>query len=86
MLSYPKNSRNSIGFGKEMALVVADDRLLRISEVQEILRLTRWTVLDWIERGYLREVRLPSGQRRIRQSEIERALAGGASEREKVTV
>ena len=67
-----------------MALVVADDKLLRISEVQELLRLTRWTVIDWIGRGYLEEVRLPSGQRRIRLSEVQRIVAG--EEKESVAV
>ncbi len=61
-------------------MAVADDKLLRVSEVQEILRLTRWSVLDWIERGYLKEVRLPSGQRRVRLSEVERVLTGEAKE------
>ncbi len=55
-------------------LVVADDKLLRVSEVQELLRLSRWTVIDWISRGYLQEVRLPSGQRRVRLSEVQRVL------------
>ena len=55
---------------------LADDKLLRVSEVEKMLSLSRPSVIDWIERGYLKEVRLPSGQRRIRQSEIERILAG----------
>ena len=65
-------------------LSVADDRLLRISEVMELLRLTRVSVINWIDRGYLKEVRLPSGQRRVRLSEIERILAG--EEKEPVAV
>ncbi len=58
----------------------ADDKLLRVSEVEKMLRLSRPSVIEWIERGYLKEVRLPSGQRRIRQSEIERILAGEETE------
>ena len=64
-------------------MIVVEDKLLRISETMELLRLTRTTVIDWIDKGYLEEVRMPSGQRRIRQSEIERILAG--EEREPVT-
>ncbi len=52
----------------------ADDKLLRVSEVEKMLRLSRPSVIEWIERGYLKEVRLPSGQRRIRQSEVERVI------------
>ena len=55
-------------------MVAVDDRLLRVSEVQEVLRLSRWTVLEWIERGYLAAIVLPSGQKRIRTSELERVL------------
>ncbi len=56
--------------------ILADDKLLRVSEVEKMLRLTRPSVIDWIERGYLKEVRLPSGQRRVRLSEVERVIAG----------
>lgn len=62
---------------------MADDKLLRVSEVEKMLRLTRPSVIDWIARGYLKEVRLPSGQRRVRLSEVERILAG---EKEPVAV
>ena len=65
-------------------LAEADDKLLRVSEVEKMLRLSRPSVIDWIERGYLREVRLPSGQRRIRLSEVERVIAG--EEKEAVVV
>ena len=57
-------------------MVVAEDPLLPTSEVMELLRLTRWSVIDWVERGYLKDIRLPSGQRRIRLSEVERILRG----------
>ena len=60
-------------------MVVAEDRLLRISEVQEILRLSRWTVLEWIDRGYPAAIMLPSGQKRVRLSEVERILSRRAA-------
>ena len=63
---------------------MADDKLLRVSEVEKMLRLSRPSVIDWIERGYLKEVRLPSGQRRVRLSEVERVIAG--EEKESVAV
>ncbi len=66
-----------MGLSEFDRMVVAEDRLLRISEVQEILRLSRWTVLEWIERGYLNAIVLPSGQKRIRMSELERILMEG---------
>ncbi len=55
---------------------LADDKLLRVSEVEKVLSLSRPSVIDWIDRGYLKEVRLPSGQRRIRLSEVMRVLWG----------
>lgn len=55
-------------------MIAAEDKLLRISEVQERLRLSRWTVLSWIARGYLQAIVLPSGQYRIRSSEVNRIL------------
>ena len=57
-------------------LVATEGKLLRISEVQEMLSLTRPTVCDWVSRGYLAQIVLPSGQRRIPLSEVQRVLAG----------
>lgn len=55
-------------------VVAIEDKLLRISEVQEILRLSRWSVCDWIRRGHLAAVTLPSGQKRVWLSEVEHIL------------
>ncbi len=58
-------------------LLATEDKLLRFSQVQEMLSLTRPTVSDWVSRGYLTEIVLPSGQRRIPLSEVQRVLDGG---------
>lgn len=57
-------------------MIVAEDKLLRISETMELLRLTRTTVIEWIDKGYLEEIRMPSGQRRIRLSQVEAIVSG----------
>ena len=57
-------------------LLATEDKLLRYSQAQEMLSITRPTVAVWVSKGYLREVVLPSGQRRIPLSEVQRVLAG----------
>ena len=52
------------------------DRLLRMSEAGALLSLSVGSVRVWLARGYLQEVKLPSGQRRIPQSQVEAILRG----------
>ena len=52
------------------------DKLLRVSEAGALLRLSDGSVRHWLAKGYLRDVRLPSGQRRIPQSQVEAILRG----------
>ena len=52
------------------------DKLLRISEAAALLSLSVGSVRDWLAKGYLEEVRLPSRQRRIPQSQVEAILRG----------
>ena len=53
-----------------------DIKLYTISEVAEIFRVTRSTVQSWTDAGKLKYIRIPSGKRRITQSEVDRFLAG----------
>ncbi len=50
--------------------------MLTISEVAKALKLTDATIRNWIERGHIQAVRLPSGIYRIAQSEVDRVLQG----------
>lgn len=45
-----------------------------VGEAAEQLGVTPSTVRNWIEKGYIHAVRLPSGHRRIAQTELERLL------------
>ena len=57
----------------------AADKLLRVSEAGALLRLSDGSVRHWLRMGYLREIKLPSGQRRIAQSQVEAILRGEQS-------
>jgi len=48
--------------------------MLTISEVAAALKLTDATIRNWIERGHIKAVRLPSGIYRIEQVELDRIL------------
>jgi excisionase family DNA binding protein len=48
-----------------------DDQLLKIGEAGQILNVSPRTLRDWVERGYIECVRLPSGHRRFKKSDIE---------------
>ena len=61
---------------QQLRVTELEDRLLRVSEAGALLRLSDGSVRDWLAKGYLQEVRLPSGQRRIPQSQVEAVLRG----------
>lgn len=48
------------------------DPLLRPSEARTILGITDKTLIRWANAGRLPSVRTPGGQRRYRQSQVER--------------
>ncbi|MHA1595538.1 MAG: MerR family transcriptional regulator [Candidatus Baldrarchaeia archaeon] len=52
---------------------------MKISEVARILNVSRHTVLNWIRKGKIRAIRLPSGRYRIPESEVRRILEGGGN-------
>jgi excisionase family DNA binding protein len=49
--------------------------MLTTAEVAELLGVDRHTVSRWIRLGQLRAVRLPSGQFRIRRTDVDKLLA-----------
>lgn len=51
-----------------------DDKLYRLSEAAAILGVKHVTVWRWCNDGKIAHVTMPSGQRRIPASEIERIL------------
>jgi excisionase family DNA binding protein len=51
-----------------------DDRLLKIGEVAKMLNLSPQTIRDWVDKGWIDCVRLPSGHRRFRESEIKEII------------
>ena len=65
--------------GQQMRVAEPGDRLLRVSEVGALLHLSDGSVRGWLRRGYLRHVVLPSGQRRIPQSEVDAVMRGEKS-------
>ena len=46
--------------------------MLRLSDVEPILGLSRWTLYRWIREGKLEALRLPSGHFRVSEREVER--------------
>ena len=61
---------------------MANIKLYTISEVAEILRVTRQTVYNWIKSGKIRVVRLPNGFIRITEDELKRILNMDLSDEE----
>ena len=53
---------------------VFEDRLLRVTEVANILAVSRALVYKWINEGKIAYVSLPSGTIRIPYSEVRRIL------------
>lgn len=51
-------------------------RLLTPVETAEILRVNKVTVYRWINAGKLPFIRLPSGQARIRQTDLDKWIDG----------
>ena len=49
-------------------------KLIAVGKVAEQFQVTPATVRNWVEKGYLHAVRLPSGQRRIPETEVVRML------------
>jgi len=52
------------------------EKLLKISEVAKVLNVSMHTVLNWIKKGKLKAIRLPSGRYRIPEGEVRRILEG----------
>ena len=51
-------------------------QLVTVEEVSRILKVRRETVRRYISRGYLRAVRLPGGDFRIRERDVLDLLSG----------
>lgn len=49
-------------------------RFLKTTEVAEILKVTPIAVAKWIREGKIKAVRLPGGQYRIPESELEKLI------------
>lgn len=62
--------------GGQLRVTEPTDRLLRVSEAGTLLGLSDGSVRHWLRMGYLREIKLPSGQRRISQSQVESIIRG----------
>lgn len=54
-----------------------DDKLLRTGKASEALGIHKVTLLRWIHTGLMPAIRLPSGEYRIRQSDIDLILTHG---------
>lgn len=51
------------------------ERMLPLSEVEQRLGLTRWSLWGWIRDGKLNAAKQPNGHYRVPESEIERILS-----------
>ena len=49
-------------------------RLLSVGDAAEQLQISPGTVRNWIDKGYIAGVRLPSGHRKVPESEVTRLL------------
>jgi excisionase family DNA binding protein len=62
--------------------VTVDERLLTVAEVAQTLRVTAWTVCQWLKAGKLRGTRLGSRRAgwRIRECDFQQFVARGLNE------
>ena len=65
--------------GKEKTVT---ERMLPLSEVEQLLSLTRWSLWNWIRDGKLNAAKQPNGHYRVAESEVRRVLR----EREPISV
>lgn len=56
--------------------------LMKVGEVAQLLGVTPSTVSDYLDRGDLEGIFLPSGHRRIRRDSVDRLLAGVGPEQD----
>lgn len=49
-------------------------KLLSVGEAAEQLQMSSGTVRNWMDKGYINGVRLPSGHRKIPESEVVKLL------------
>ena len=61
-------------FGIPILGAMTDDELLTAPRVASILSVSDETVRRWADRGLIRSIRLPSGQRRFRRSDVDALL------------
>lgn len=47
----------------------------RVGEAADELGVSSGTIRNWIDKGYIRAIQLPSGHRRIPESEVQRLLS-----------
>lgn len=59
---------------REVVLVATIGATVSIREAAERLAVHENTVRNWIDRGYLRAYRLPSGHRRLPEGEVARLM------------
>lgn len=50
------------------------NKLLSVGQAAEQLQISAGTVRNWIDKGYITGVRLPSGHRKIPESEVTKLL------------
>ena len=55
--------------------------LLSLREVERRLSLSRWTLYEMIHSGRLAAVKLPSGQFRVPEPEVDAIIQGSAQKR-----
>jgi len=53
------------------------EKMLRLGEAAKMIGVHYTTLYRWCDTGKVRYMRLPSGQRRIAESEVERILSAG---------
>lgn len=53
---------------------MAGRKLLSVGDAAEQLQISPGTVRNWIDKGYIAGVRLPSGHRKVPESEIAKLL------------
>jgi len=51
---------------------MVNEVMLKLSQVEQELGVSRWTLYDWLKRGKIKGVRLPCGHYRIPREELQK--------------
>ena len=72
--------------GVNIVIPINEPNLLKISETAKIFGVNSTTVWRWIEKGYIKSIKYPSGSHRVPREEVDNFLSELQIKKKKYTV